>query len=415
MAQLLNNLDMPSLAELTLSSTMLKSNHEEDQRRNPLWKGTDVEEHGVDAGESSHAVWKREVSRVADSLVSIISNERSKTGAGYLPRLEKLHLNGNDLGWRAVKRIVAAILDSNRTLIDVELFATIDINDSDDEEDDDEPSRAAGASLRRMVSIGSLYYQSRRARRVHHGKGNATPPRSGTPQSASATRARLTRDNWRGELGRSLWANRSNRQIVKDTSRHMLPILRTLTCKCRPNTSTASSAPFPFTYLPPEIRARIVSFLNKDMTLSAQQMKKLISFSSDPATIGYGCKSVDLGLSDMALRQINSEAQVADADETLDYGLIPRHRWSWKEMMQDCPMPRDWPATILDDGLRRKAKPEEGDDDHRDIQGLGGGGPDGRGGLTEERPGPDAARRRWLEEQSGLHAFWETTGTYRAE
>lgn len=144
-------------------------------------------------------------------------------------------------------------------------------------------------------------------------------------------------------------------------------------------------------------------------------MKRVISFASNPATLGYGCKSANLGLSNMAFQQIKREAQGIDEEEIDDYGLIPHHPWSWKEMMQNSPMPRDWPATILDDGLRRKAKPEEGDDDHRDIQGLGGGGPDGRGGLTYERHGPDAARRRWLEEQSGLHAYWETTGTYRAE
>lgn len=404
--QFLDYLDAPSLTHLTLSMTMLEENLKADKERNLLW--TSKAEDRNTKSESSHDIWRREISRVCDSLVTLVSGRRRR--GGYAPRLEKLSLNGNDLGWKTVKKLVTSILDGNKTLIEVELFATMSPGDSEDEEDSTEPA------LKRVRSIGTIYYQNRQANKTNHGQGNATPPRQNPSTFIAPLKVKLTKQNWRGELGRHLWENRMGRKSVKDASRYILPIARVLTCKCREGPNEVKPL-FQFTRLPPEIRAKVVLSLNDYDTLSPNQMKRIISFASNPATLGYGCKSANLGLSDLALQQIQKEAQgVVDVEDNdiNDYGLIPHHRWSWKEMLRDFPMPRDWPATVLDENQRR-ATAGESEDDHSETEGLGGGGPDGRGGITYERPGPDAARRRWLEEQSGLHAFWESTGTYREE
>lgn len=400
--QFLDDINAPSLTHLKLSMTMLERNLREDQLRNPLWTSSAENENWEE--ESAHDIWRREMMKVGDSVSNLISSKRGK--GGYAPRLERLSLNGNDLGWRTVKKIVKSILNDNRNLIEVELFATMTAGDSDDEEDE------KSTGLRRVISVGTMYYRNQQASRINHGQGNATPPRKNSVKmETSSEKTILTKENWRGELGRHLWRNRLKRKDVKDASRYILPIARVLTCKCR----EASNKPlFPFTKLPPEIRAKVVSFLDDKMILSSQQMKRILSFASNPATLGYGSISKDLGLSDLALQQIRKEAQGIDEDDKYDYGLIPHHRWSWKEMVCDFPMPRDWPATISDENMRR-SKAGEGEDDHSETEGLGGGGPDGLGGATYERSGPDAARRRWLEEQSGLHAFWESTGTYREE
>jgi hypothetical protein len=399
--QLLDNINAPSLTHLKLSMTMLERNLREGQLTNPLW-ASELQKEGWEQ-EEAHDTWRKEISKVGNSIVKLVS--RDKREEGYAPRLERLSLNGNDLGWRTVKKIVRSIVDSNRNLIEVELFATMTAGDSDDEED--EPT-----GLKRVISIGTMYYRNQQANRTNHGQGNATPPRKNSLKTESmSAKIALTKESWRGELGRHLWKNRLRRKDVKDASRYILPIARVLTCKCREGPGKPY---FPFTKLPPEIRAKVILYLDDKGILTSQQMKRILSFASNPATLGYGCMSKDLGLSELALQQIRKEAQGIEEEDTNDYGLIPHHRWSWQEMIRDFPMPRDWPATILDENMRR-SKAGDGEDDHSETEGLGGGGPDGLGGVTYERAGPDAARRRWLEEQSGLHAFWESTGTYREE
>lgn len=415
MVQFINHLDSPCLTHLSLSMTMQIDQLADDQKSNPLWKqGNQTWREEKD----SLIIWKQEMSRVGDCLAEFISGSRA--GRSRIPRLERLSLNGNDLGWKTVKKIVKGCLNGNKTLTQVELFATTKADDSDEE--NDSVSQSSSHGLRRSSSIGTMYLRNRQSNRESsiHGQGFATPPRSDQSSKATMTEVEnITKDNWRFKLGRHLWKNKINRMAVKDSSRYMLKSVRVLTCKCRQSVTPLdqSSTSFSFTSLAPEIRARIIPYLDERGVLSLQQMERIISFASNPATLGYGCKSANLGLSELALQQIKQEASgfVDDAvQDSQDYGLLPHHRWSWRESVQDFGMPRDWPATVLDE-QKSSAADNDDDDDHRDIQGLGGGGPDGRGGSTLEGFGPDPSRRRWLEEQSGLQAFWECTGTYRED
>lgn len=416
MIQFIRNLDSPCLTNLSLAMTMQKDQLVDDQKSNPLW--TEGDQTWRD--EEASTVWKQEMSLVGDCLIEFISG--NKRGSSQVPRLEKLALNGNDFGWKTVKKIVKSCLNGNKTLTHVELFATMKPDDSEDEEDENENGvhQSSSHSLRRSSSIGTIYLRNRKSIQESslHGQGFATPSRSGQSSKImmSSKSEAITKENWRFRLGRHLWKNRINRMAVKDSSRYMLRSVRALTCKCRQSISPLPDnlSPFPFINLPPEIRARIITLLDERGVLSLQQTERIISFASNPATLGYGCKSANLGLSDLALQQVQQEA-IGSSDATVqdaqDYGLLPHHKWSWTELVRDFGMPRDWPATVLDENTRRCLADD--DEDHRDIQGLGGGGPDGRGGITLEKSTPDSSRRKWLEEQSGLQAFWESTGTYR--
>ena len=389
--QFLNHLDTPCLTQLTLSMTMSRANLERDQAQNSLWTIGDQSWRGEDAA----LVWRKEVVAVGDSLAALIAGNRN---GGYAPRLERLALNGNDLGWKAVRTIVNAVLQGNTCLTQLELFASISPEDSDDDDDGEEASEAseAGRPARRS-SISALLSGNRVHSQSPHEQGQQA--QEGGP---------LARDNWRFRLGRHLWSNRVERLGVKDAARHLLRTVRVLSCKCRDGPPGKDST-FPFVRLPPEIRQKVILELDERRLLSVKQMERIISFASDPATLGYGCKSAELGLNSVALQQIHKETAIAPTPfasvDQQDYGLLPHHRWSWTAMVRDFSLPRDWPATILDE-TRRIADTDEG---------LGGGGPDGLGGVTLDQMGPDRSRRRWLQEQSGLHAFWEATGTYRAD
>lgn len=413
--QLIDNLDCPSLTQLTLSMTMQKEKLAEDQKSNPLW----TEDDGSWREESAKDIWKKEIVRVAHSIATLVSNADGSAAGGYTPRLEKLALNGNDFNWKTVRRIVETILLGNRNLTQVELFGTTTDDDSDDEK---EEAKLRSRTRARSNSFASPFLDPRHHARVVQVEGAMNPsrPNNFSGDMFGEPNEPLSRHNWRFQLGRHLWKNRLNRNAVKDTSRYMLRVIRTLACKSRPNTqasisSVKSDDHFAFTELPPEIRMRIVRHLDDKSILSNRQFEAIVSYASNPATLGLGCQSKDLGLSSLALQQMYNECEKDTCTITNgDYGLLPHRPWRWIEQMQISSPCRDWPATVLDETMRRSLGGD--DDDHRDIQGLGGGGPDGRGGLTYGRKaGPDATRRRWLEEQSGLHAYWETTGTYREE
>lgn len=402
--RLIDNLNTPCLTRLVLSMTMLRVNLLDDQKSNPLWLEGDQSwrEENVDV------VWNREVRRVGDSLANLVSDNKQ---GGYAPRLAMLLLNANDLGWKCVKKVVKAVLNGNRRLTVVELFATTssspsESDDGDDSDEEKEIRATTNNTLTRRSSIGDLYLRNKRNRRSNLENGNVTPPRNGQAQSSKATSEvaePLTADNWRFKLGRYLWEDKIHRTAVKDASRYMLAAARVLSCKCREGKRKSTTGVFPITRLPPEIRQNIFEHLDEKATLTKRQIERIISFASDPTTLGYGSHSTQSGLSDVAMQHIHDEVNGVEVIQD-DYGLLPHQPWSWAKMVQEYSMPRDWPATLLDSGLQRATSEDE--DEFPDTQG-GGGGPDGYGGITFDRIGPDSARRKWLDEQSGLQAFWD--------
>ncbi|UZJ52039.1 hypothetical protein CBS101457_001359 [Exobasidium rhododendri] len=410
MVQLIDNLNTPCLIRLVLSMTVLKSNLHLDQLKNPLWQEGDQSWRN----EPIDAVWNREIQKVGKSFANLISSNRE---GGHAPRLTMLLLSANDLGWKSVRKIVKAVLDGNRRLTAVELFATItspsQVNiegESDDDDDDEEEEAAAVPSLAneltRSSSSSDLYLRSKREKTNVQRDVNFTPPRaSQASKSQFSPVERLTSTNWLHHLGRYLWANKIHRTAVKDSSRYILATARVLSCRCRQgeetNRDTNSTAIFPFTKLPPEIRRKIIGHLDDKALLSEEQMERIISFASDSTTLGFGSSSKSSGLSEEALRHISSKVRGTHSQE--GYGLLPHRSWHW--ITREYSLPRDWPALMIDSSVSKATSGQE--EDFPDIHGPGGGGPDGYGGSTYGQIGPDPARRRWLEEQSGLQAFWE--------
>lgn len=440
MVELLDNLHTPSLTRLYLSMTMQRSNLERDQEENPLWRTGDQT---WTTSPSSDALWKAEIAQVTDRLVRLVKHD---TPSPYAPRLEWLTLNGNDLGWKSVRRLVDTIRENNYCLEHVELFATTEADGADvawggsdtDEDDSRGITDLPRADLRRATSIGSHMVARRREalagqmeERVVAESDDISRPFSSTGQhfrSPFLQKPRLTPDNWRGELGRHMNVNTSTKWSTKDASRKLLRTVRTLTCKSHEAESIQSSNEnrrriFPFARLPPEIRQRIVMHLDEVNTLHQRQTERIISFASDPATIGYGHRSENLGLSAAAINAIHQETQdasvgVEQMDVQSDYGFLLHRSFRWSDMIARHSVPRDWPATVLDEVVSmRDAIPCAEDDRSVDVGGGGGGGRRGPGSTRNGHNHEQISnvRRFWLAEQSGLQAFWEATGTYALE
>lgn len=413
MVELLDNLHTPSLTKLALSMTFLRKYLAEDQSFNPLWSHDKARWNSLTSAE----VWKEEVGAVTDRLVTLVRHDKP---APFVPQLEWLSLNGNDLGWRNVKRITAAIRDTNTCLEHVELLSTTDAQgireldqDTDDELITGEEQGQQNAppvrenSVRRSTSIGSHFVAQRRQQIVQDLEERQNVPLLLTwhPEDVGEARPSLNQKNWRKELEIRLKENRQAKAGVKDVSRKLLRILRTLTCKCHEAKGEPSYDFFPFSKLPPEIRQRIVMHLDGSDSLSQKQIERIISFASDPATIGYGRRSSNLGLSGLAMEEIDKEAtNKVEAVTPDDYGLLLHKRFRWKDMIDNYSVPRDWPATLLDD--TNSCSNESSISDHS------------QGNVTLVSSNPHTVgrtRQIWLAEQSGLQAYYEATGTYCAD
>lgn len=414
MVELLDNLHTPSLTRLALSMTFLRKHLAEDQSFNPLWSQDKARWNSL----TSDEIWKEEVGAVTDRLVTLVRHDKP---APFIPHLEWLSLNGNDLGWRNVKRITSAIRDTNRCLEHVELFSTTDVqifNESDDDSEDDrrtgEPQGQQNAppvqenGVRRSVSIGSHFVAQRRQQIAQDREERQNAPLLLTwhPEDVGELRPKLNQKNWRKELEIRLNENRRAKAEIRNVSRKLLRILRTLTCKCHEANQIPSNEIFPFPRLPPEIRQRIVMHLDGSDILSNKQVERIISFASDPATIGYGRKSSNLGLSHLAIEEAHKEA-INKVDEITedDYGLLLHKRFRWKDMMNNYSVPRDWPATLLDDTQTSCSNESSIADNSQGNVTL----------ISSNTQYVGRSRQIWLAEQSGLQAFYEATGTYCAD
>lgn len=411
MVELLDNLHTPSLTRLALSMTFLRKHLAEDQSFNPLWSHDKARWNSLTSAE----IWKEEVGEVTDRLITLVRHDKP---APFVPHLEWLSLNGNDLGWRNVKRIAYAIRDTNRCLEHVELFSTTDIQGSKDLDDDTDEELETSEEqtppiqengVRRSTSIGSHFVAQRRQQIAQNREERQNAPLLLTwhPEDIGEARPPLNKKNWRKELEIRLKENRRAKAEVKEVSRKLLRILRTLTCKCHEAKGIPSSETFQFTRLPPEIRQRVVMHLDGSDTLSRKQIERIISFASDPATIGYGCKSSNLGLSRFAIEEVHKEA-MNKADEKIngdDYGLLLHKRFRWKDMMDKYSVPRDWPASLLDD-IQTSCSNESSISDYN------------QGNVTLVSSNTQyvgRTRHIWLAEQSGLQAYYEATGTFCAD
>jgi hypothetical protein len=426
--QLLQHLRMPSLTHLYLSMTMRRGNLSEEQESNELWTLDEDQSWKQRTGEE---VWSEELDKLTNRLVQLVQARPDQQP--YCPRLSFLTLNGNDLNWRCVKRIVSAVQEGSRSLEEVGLFSTIDDADQSDEEGDGQPMPQSG--IRRVTSIGTYMIQNGRSGNmpVTQGRSNDDNTSRGhavnptvrlitfpMPESGSSFGSvEITRETWRKCLGNRLWSNRKDKIKSQDASRKLLSIARTLACQCREGKQDQrSTKTFPLIKLPPEVRHRIMYALFDDETLSNDQVENVISFASDRGTIGYGQRSAWQGLSAMALEQIKRENK--DYDGTMQHdgqspGLLLHRPWNWTAMCARHSVPRDWPATTLDQSPSSVMPPGSSSsavlrrEDH-DVG--GGGGPDGEGGNSTVQV--TRAGRDWLNEQAGLQAFWEATATYAA-
>ncbi|PWN36296.1 uncharacterized protein FA14DRAFT_179656 [Meira miltonrushii] len=414
LVELLDNLHTPSLTRLALSMTFLRKHLAEDQSFNPLWAHDKARWSSLTSAE----VWKEEVGAVTDRLVTLVRHDKP---APFVPHLEWLSLNGNDLGWRTVKRITAAIRDTNRCLEHVELFSTTDAqgskeldNDTDDELETGEDQAQQSAppaqenGVRRSTSIGSHFVARRRQQIAQDREERQNAPLLLTwhPEDVGESRPPLNKTNWRKELEIRLKENRQAKAGIKNVSRKLLRILRTLTCKCHEAKEEPSDGSFPFTKLPPEIRQRIVMHLDGSDTLSHKQIERIISFASDPSTIGYGRRSSNLGLSRLAVDEIYKEVTNKVEEITRDdYGLLLHKKFRWKDMMNNYSVPRDWPATLLDDTTSSCSNESSIGDYSQGNVTL----------VSSNTQSVGRTRQIWLAEQSGLQAYYEATGTYCAD
>lgn len=387
--------------------TMQERLIQEEHQGNALWNEGDQSWKQKDP----RAVWREEIAKVTDELVALVQPPTNPvSGKGpYAPRLELLTLNGNDLYWQNVKRIVEAIVKGNSSLCLVELFATYE--EGSTENDGNQASLApTSRPLRRSGSTGNAFAQRRQQQRDFR----LADKQSDANTIASRSKNNIRQDNWRHILSLHLWRNKKGKIAVKDASRRLLSPARILTCKCREaDHQQASNSYFPISRLPPELRRRILAHLDTSNVLSNRQIEQIFSYASDATTIGYGARSKDCGVTKSIKDAIAQELRGTKTDTQSagnDYGMIPHRPWSWVNMIRYHTSPRDWPATVLDEIT------------HMSIPSLELERPAEDGAENELRgyralPMDEQNRqwRVWLEEQSDLQAFWEATGTYRAE
>lgn len=339
---LLDNLDAPCLQQLRLSLTMSNGNDSLDAAV------------GVKAAISVANLVRPKTSSPFMSLSDTeeARNERrhhfnDRTG-GYAPQLEFLTLNGNCFTMRGIRIIVASAIGgpawpANTTLTHLELFAATAPGTIDEDNDDDDDSVE-----------------------LHEAAGHTFLP----PDDQRCFR-HVTSTNWRFVLGRHLWRNVQNRSSIINAATAVLATSRILGCRSRESSERGSVSQF--ARLPPEVRMQIARSLDSDGVLSERQIRRVMTWASDPDTIGYGEPGKPLPWKSSASREFIS--------------LLPIQPWSWPDMFANRSLPRDWVAESWD----------ASDETCRAIEGLlpegvgGGGGPDGQGGATEDAR---AERRR---------------------
>lgn len=349
---------------------------------------------------------------------------------GWAPHLEKLRLNGNDLGWRGLKAIVAAIIGAtpdpqvgkrrpNRSLYQVELFATMAPESDESDTENASSARAGGANqlvftsdhsavergangtpVEETISATEVMLRTRISVGGHASSSASFSRAPGNTSSDNRNRARLlgcsanlqlspqalyvslTRALWRKLLGEQLWANFERRSGVQRAARSTLMGARILGCSATAGpVARGTPSVFPFAALPPELRLAVVRALDPTGALSDAQFLRVISWASSRSTIGWGSQSTSQRFE--TLRKPD-----ASRDEIT---LLPTHVWDWRASMALSP-PRDWEAAVVD-----APQPALG-------AGWGGrGGPNGDGGAGVER--------HPLLPKAGMCAFWEATGT----
>lgn len=143
--------------------------------------------------------------------------------------------------------------------------------------------------------------------------------------------------------------------------------------------------------------------LDNSGSLTKNQIERIISFASNPATIGYGHRSFHLGLSPVAIEEVHREATNKLGQTTEDdYGFLLHKTFRWADLIENYTVPRDWPATLLDDMHSSCSNESSITENSRGNVTL----------LTSNTQYLGRSRQIWLTEQSGLQAFYEATETY---
>lgn len=479
-----NSLDSSSLETLYLNKAIILASSESDSDEADhdelmLIARAPGHERSYERKEHQCVMSQREVQwRFGEALAHLVSPWHI-SGRGWAPNLKKLHLNASELGIKTVKRVTRSILGQdrkltreghisppNQTLMSVEMLATYSDNSEEEFESEKEenhrPSSNLGSdvNLRRVRSISTALRERRIQTQSDIMPASTTSIAGDIIQVRSSIRRSsvrqevVTKANWRRLLGNHLWKNRRMASETRELARSLLPAVRVLGCCSREAEASkiTSSAGFPFARLPAELRRRIVDLIvdvrnddghsddDNEKRLTRRQRENIISFACERSTIGYGSRSSQLGMSDLALSRLMSEVKkwssredvegrcmqirpdvglgTAAEGEDEESSLIPRHRWSWLEMIRERSVPRDWPAAILDEAGIMTASAYHGPIDDEEATEAertsfgGGGGPDGQGGITMMRPVKIARERKnQLWQTSGLRAFWEATGT----